>query len=223
MITTAILSEVFEYADSFINVFMQFDKKAFQQILDTDKRYNDLQDFEIEGGCSKQCIVFENTDFVVKWGINKVDHVAREAMIYNQAVHEHLSFLFPKTECIGFVHGKCIVKQEKAYSSHMDLHYTLEEEILQKVSTVRNTTWAMMNNTIYTLTTQSFDDDELINATWAKALVYYYGKKTAKRFIQFTIDNFINDLHTANIGYTPELRPIVLDFSGYNTERFWNF
>lgn len=58
----------------------------------------------VHDGATKICLVFEKTDFIVKWSYNCNDENSeslKECRIYACAVEAGLACFFPKTEILG--------------------------------------------------------------------------------------------------------------------------
>ena len=55
-------------------------------------------------GVTKICLIFEDTDFIVKWSYGcdcEIDESAKECDIYASAIEVNLACFFPKTEVLG--------------------------------------------------------------------------------------------------------------------------
>ena len=60
------------------------------------------------------------------------------------------------------------------------------------------------------------DDLHYINPIWTIRAIEYYGEERVLDFIQWAKDNGVaGDLHTGNIGFTAEGKPIILDWAGF--------
>lgn len=58
----------------------------------------------VNHGATKICLVFKDTDFIVKWSYeceDEEDESVKECNIYALAVEAGLAFIFPKTEILG--------------------------------------------------------------------------------------------------------------------------
>lgn len=49
---------------------------------------------------------------------------------------------------------------------------------------------------------------------WSRDFIEYYGDAVYDDFLNFLVENGINDLHSSNLGYK-DGRPIVFDYAGY--------
>lgn len=66
-------------------------------------------EIRVHDGATKICLVFNKTDFIVKWSYNCDDdnsESVKECRIYACAVEAGLGFFFPKTEVMGEM-GRC--------------------------------------------------------------------------------------------------------------------
>lgn len=57
-----------------------------------------------------------------------------------------------------------------------------------------------------------YDTD--LDLTWTRRAIQIYGKRFMKIFEKWTIEENVNDLHGANIGYLKRM-PIICDYAGY--------
>lgn len=180
----------------------------------------DIRKFSIYSGASKFCLVFKDTDFVLKWAhgydSQAYNEAVKEAEIYENAKCAGLECFFPKTKIFGEFNGIIFVAQEKIdfstadvpnvkYIKYNRIAHTTANRIKDKMQKQFNEACSNGNYT------------RPLNRQWAGMVLSLYGKRKAKQLCQFIIKHQINDLHSDNLGYKDD-RPIIFDFSGYSRD-----
>lgn len=163
-------------------------------------------------GVTKICLIFENTDFIVKWsyGYNcEIDESAKECDIYASAIEANLACFFPKTEVLGKWGEVTVIIQDKIDYCVEDCGYDKRQHYQQIGRTVTDNIY---NKMAFGFRTSHWDRH--LDETWAKMAISLYGKQVIKCLCDFIQKYKINDLHEKNIGYKND-KPIILDFSGY--------
>lgn len=127
---------------------------------------------------------------------NTYDYCEVEEKIFCDAEEEGLDFAFAATAYLGEAQTFPVYIQEKAKILNWDgkRKYSNEE-----ISTIRET--------------YKYDLEKL-SEVWVLDFIKCYGKKLFERFLQFTIDAHINDLHNGNVGYIGS-QPVLVDYSGF--------
>lgn len=180
----------------------------------------DIHKFSIYSGASKFCLVFKDTDFVLKWAredeFHTYNEAVKEAEIYENAKCVGLECFFPKTKIFGEFNGIIFVAQEKIDFSVIHVPKTKDAKYDRIVRTTTNHIKDKMQ--------KQFDEAcsnnkhaRVLNKRWAGMVLSLYGKRKAKQLCQFIIKHQINDLHSDNLGYKND-RPIIFDFSGYSRD-----
>lgn len=216
--------------------------KAISAIIPKDfSDCNDLKDFcptaEANGlsschlatGATKLAIIPKEEDFVIKVPFeyrydefsdefvpfeyaynseNNGDYCFSEYEAYLAAVDYGVGCFFPKTEIATIGISGAILIQEKC----KPLNQT-------DVSIIKNYSQDSMSKAWNIYDTAGFS----IHMGWMAKCVEVYGEELFKKLITFLEENeygqrAADDLHTGNIGYDKEGKPIILDFSGYNEE-----
>lgn len=168
---------------------------------------------KVYDGATKICLVFEKTDFIVKWSYECSDEESesvKECRIYACAVEAGLACFFPKTEIMGRWGDVTVIIQDKIDYSASDCNCDKKKEYRHIAQTVTNRIFEKMENGFKCHSGYDRDLDEI----WGKLVIALYGKRVTKKLCEFIREHKINDLHGANIGYKNN-KPIILDFSGY--------
>lgn len=191
-------------------------RRQVKELL-ADKGYSE-QEYLVQEGATKLCIIPKNADFVIKWSISYYDisddwdEALEEVSIYNKAVEAGLGMFFPKTEVFCIVNGITFVIQEKIDFSALNTPNRKADRYAYQTRTVSPAIVEKMNDCFCSIHRGRNLDD-----TWASMAIVLYGKRKCKALCQFITQHEINDLHLANIGYLRN-KPIILDFSGYHRD-----
>lgn len=167
----------------------------------------------VHDGATKICLVFDKTDFIVKWSYNCDDEHSeslKECRIYACAVEAGLACFFPKTEVLGKWGDVTVIIQDKVDYSVSDCSWDKKQHYQHIANTVTNRIFSKMEHGFRIGC--GYDRD--LDTTWGKLVISLYGKRVTKKLCEFIQEYKINDLHSSNIGYKND-RPIILDFSGY--------
>jgi hypothetical protein len=205
--------------DEVISLLVKLNIKPYDDAYDIERKLRGIHTgfrISVTDGSSKVCLIFKDLPFVVKWSTEDYGEAKREAEIYKKALANGLAKFFPATAHIATINGVDFVAQEKVDFSccHVpkakEIHYqrigrTTTDQIYRKI---QKDFYKADHHNGY---------GRVLDRTWAGMIISLYGKKVCKALCEFVIENAINDLHEANIGYKND-RPIILDFSGYNRD-----
>lgn len=159
-------------------------------------------------GATKGVLIFSKEFFVLKWSFDDTfDESMREVEVYEAAKVEGLEKIFPRTEFFyENKFGISFVKQQMVSSDCLSDNYDYCKTKRKSKHIKDSKAYDLVDDFFYT------PDNDL----WCIRAYHVYGKKFLRRFSDFTEEWLINDLHEANIGYLKN-RPVILDFSGYET------
>ena len=166
-------------------------------------------------GATKRVLVFERLGFVIKCdkrtSATANSYCKMEAQNYAKAVKMGIEkILLPTTVFCTAKDGTIFYKQP-IYKSNAEMdigkvkaraQYTVATDKREyKIDKVVNLFW----------------DSCAIgrNPEWMARAIQYYGYKFMRKVAEWTYLNDINDLHSGNVGYIGNYRPIILDYSGY--------
>lgn len=165
----------------------------------------------ITNGCSKNCLIFRNEDFVIKWCAYGREEAQKEISLYNLAKEKEIECFFPATELFATVNGIVFVKQEKIDACCDDLQSDKEKTYSRIGRTVSDKVFLKMSKEMRTAHPHY---GRIPNSLWVHMAISLYGKCRCKKFCEFLHTHKINDLHSGNLGYKNN-KPIVLDFCGF--------
>lgn len=168
--------------------------------------------FAYADGASKNCLIFRQENFVLKWVCgSRYNEAMEEVTMYQKAVSANLAQFFPRTEFLIKLNGIDFVMQEKIDCSVYNLPMDMRQKYERISRTASRRKCGKMEKEFQRVQGYKRDLDYL----WASMALVLYGKKACKALSKFIHENNINDLHDSNVGYKNN-RPIILDFSGYH-------
>lgn len=171
-------------------------------------------------GASKECLVFPDLGYVLKWSMETRD-AEREVAVYQEAVKANLADFFPATELAGYIisprDGEAIAFTAQQIisicASRVDWRETgLHARLSRIAKTVPDCRVSQIERQFRKADLNGYGRN--LNELWAKVAVSIYGKRKVIALCEFVKKYHINDLHGSNIGYIG-ISPIILDFSGY--------
>lgn len=174
----------------------------------------------ISNGATKECLVFPELGYVLKWSMETRD-AEREVAVYQEAVKANLADFFPATELAGYIisprDGEAIAftAQQIITNSAHKIHWQedgLKNRLVRIAKTVPDCRVSQIERQFRKADQNGYGRD--LNELWAKVAVSIYGKRKVIALCEFVKKYHINDLHGSNIGYIG-ISPVILDFSGY--------
>ena len=179
-------------------------------------------------GASKECLVFPQLGYVLKWSLETRD-AEREVAVYHEALEANLADFFPATELAGYVSNPrtgemtAFIAQQIVPTCARSI-YCESKGIGTRL---RNITKTVPECRVSQIARQ-FRKADLngygrdLDALWAKVAVSIHGKRKVIALCEFVKKFHINDLHGSNIGYIG-VSPVILDFSGYGVHDEFEF
>lgn len=160
--------------------------------------------FETASGLSKIVLIPNSKElsFVLKAPISKHDFCADEVRIYREAKRVGLSrvlapeIFFKEIEGIPFylqLRADELSRRDSSSSS-----FSIEAAIIGSFG----------ESAYYNIRERN------INEVLVSELIEYEGEEFTEEFLDFCLDEEVNDLHSGNYGYYSG-RPIIFDYSGY--------
>lgn len=183
------------------------------------KEYPEVR-VEASNGASKECLVFPDLGYVLKWSMETRD-AEREVAVYQKAVEANLADFFPATELAAYIvlptTGEAIAftaQQIISTNAHkiMWSEGGLKTRLLRIAKTVPDCRTNQIERQFRKADQNGCGRD--LDGLWAKVAVSLYGKRKVIALCEFVKKYHINDLHSSNIGYIG-ISPVILDFSGY--------
>ena len=171
-------------------------------------------------GVTKECLVFPELGYVLKWSIETRD-AEREVAVYQKAVDANLADFFPATMLAGYIvsprDGEAIAftaQQIITNSAHKICWAEggLQGRLVRIAKTVPDCRVNQIERQFRKAAQNGYGRD--LDGLWAKVAVSLHGKRKVIALCEFVKKYHINDLHGSNIGYIG-ISPVILDFSGY--------
>lgn len=172
-------------------------------------------------GASKECLVFPDLGYVLKWSTETRD-AEREVAVYQKAVEANLADFFPATELAGYIVPPHKGDDPIAFTAQQIItnsaHKILWNEggvktrLLRIAKTVPDYRIKQIERQFRKADLNGYGCE--LDGLWAKVAVSIYGKRKVIALCEFVKKYHINDLHGSNIGYIG-IFPVILDFSGY--------
>ena len=171
-------------------------------------------------GASKECLVFPDLGYVLKWSMETRD-AEREVAVYQKAVEANLADFFPATELAAYIvlptTGEAIafIAQQIISTNAHKIMWSeggLKTRLLRIAKTVPDCRTNQIERQFRKADQNGYGRD--LNELWAKVAVSLHGKRKVIALCEFVKKYHINDLHSSNIGYIG-ISPVILDFSGY--------
>lgn len=183
------------------------------------KEYPEVR-VDASNGASKECLVFPELGYVLKWSVETRD-AEREVAVYEKAVEANLGDFFPATELAGYIcfpHDETIafVAQQLISTTVQKIRWDEDSGLRIRLTQIAKTVPDCRVNQIsrqFSKADQNGYTREL-DELWAKTAVSLHGKRKCIALCEFVKKYHINDLHRSNIGYIG-VKPVLLDFSGY--------
>lgn len=176
-------------------------------------------------GASKEVLIFQTRGYVLKWS-DRCRDCEREAAIYTEAVKQGLEQFFPETVKVADWtdprNGQTIsiVAQQIVDCNTRHTSRQLDNRLSKITNTVPNVRHRQMDKAFKKADLNGYCRD--LSITWAKVVVSLYGKRKAIALCNFVNQFHINDLHRSNLGYIG-VKPVLIDFSGYNVKDEFQF
>ena len=171
-------------------------------------------------GATKECLVFPDLGYVLKWSTETRD-AEREIAVYQKAVEANLADFFPATELAAYIvlptTGEAIAftaQQIISTNAHniMWSEGGIKTRLLRIAETVPDCRISQIERQFRKADQNGYGRD--LDGLWAKVAVSLHGKRKVIALCEFVKKYHINDLHSSNIGYIG-ISPVILDFSGY--------
>lgn len=183
-------------------------RRTVSAYFDWKKYTRKLKKPSIKSACGATKLVLYFNDIVLKIpltgeGLRRINYCDQEAFNYKQAEREKIDDFFCPCEFIGRYYYK---------KGHSFPVYAME-----RVDVDVSRTEAIIDNSYSEgiLTTSSGSDISEDEASVFAVFSQWYSKDRVAYLIDFLREYEINDVHDANIGYTNEGVPVIIDYSGY--------
>lgn len=163
---------------------------------------------DVGSGATRRVFIFPKLGVVIKFPCDNHDYCAQEVAFYESAKSYGVEKMLLPIEKVGVTKSGIPLYIQPIYRT------TVEEMDWRK----RDKIWQRTKSTskISTLKAVSRGCYYSPNREWLARAIQIYGKKFMRSFEQWTRVHRVNDLHTQNIGYIGNYRPVLIDYAGYN-------
>lgn len=162
----------------------------------------------IKSACGATKLVLYFNDIVLKIpltgeGLRRINYCGQEAFNYKQAKLEKIDDFFCPCEFIGRYYYKKGHSFPVYAMERVDVNVSRTETIIDE----------SYSNGILTASNDSdISEDEIsVFAVFSQ----WYSEDRVVHLIDFLREYEVNDVHDANIGYTKDGLPVIIDYSGY--------
>lgn len=183
-------------------------RRTVSAYFDWKKYTRKLKKPSIKSACGATKLVLYFNDIVLKIpltgeGLRRINYCDQEAFNYKQAEREKIDDFFCPCEFIG----RYYYKKGRSFPVYA----------MERVDVDVSRTEAIIDNSYSEgiLTTSSGSDISEDEASVFAVFSQWYSKDKVAYLIDFLREYEINDVHDANIGYTNEGVPVIIDYSGY--------
>jgi hypothetical protein len=159
-------------------------------------------------GATRRVFIFPKLGVVIKFPDESTDYCEQEVRFYESAKAYGVERLLLPIEKVGVTKGGIPLYIQPIYKFTIAEMGCRQQEMVanrfrktRKVATVR----AVSHGCYYAP-----------NKDWMARAIQLYGKKFMRSFEEWTNTNHVNDLHSQNIGYIGNFRPVLIDYAGYN-------
>ena len=157
-------------------------------------------------GLTKAVLVFDELDWVVKIplhvdysrsdGGSITDYCERERFIYEQAKERGVAELFAESYFLMDFCGRPIYIMKKVEDNKEKISTDLYDKAISEG---------------YEIDFEYMEPEEQVE----ELFYYYYDDYLLQEYFAFCEDYGVNDVHTGNIGYDEDDKPVIIDYSGY--------
>lgn len=213
------LSEIKSFVEKQLLDLVEYDEETgtsshFLKFLRENTLFNflDFKDLEAEelekkgiyctNGLTKGVLVFDELDWVVKIplrvGFSRPDtnYCEREQFVYEQAKKRGIAEIFAESYFLMDFCGRPIYIMKKVEANEEKVSTDLYNKAISEGYEEEDF--------------QSMDSEEQVE----KLFYYYYDEDFLQEYFAFCDEYEINDVHTSNIGYDENDKPVIIDYSG---------
>jgi hypothetical protein len=214
------LSEIKSFVEKRLWDLVEYDEETgtFSRFLEflrenTLSNFLDFKNLEAEelekkglyctNGLTKGVLVFDELDWVVKipfhvdFPRSDTNYCERERFIYEQAKKRGVAEIFAESYFLMDFCGRPIYIMKKVEDNEEKVSTDLYNKAISEGYEEEHF--------------QGMESEEQVE----ELFYYYYEEDFLQEYFAFCEDYEINDIHTSNIGYDENDKPVVIDYSGY--------
>ena len=163
---------------------------------------------KVSSGATRRVFIFPKLGVVIKFPDESTDYCEQEVRFYESAKAYGVERLLLPIEKVGVTKGGIPLYIQPIYKFTIaEMGYRQQERVANRFRKTRKvaTVGAVSRGCYY-----------VPNRDWVARAIQIYGKKFMRSFEEWTNTNHVNDLHSQNIGYIGNFRPVLIDYAGYN-------
>lgn len=159
-------------------------------------------------GATRRVFIFPKLGVVIKFPCDSHDYCEQEIASYESAKKYGVEKLLLPIEKVGVTKGGIPLYIQPIYK------YTIAEMNRKQLDSLAK----RFRSTQKSATTRAVGRGCYYhpNREWLARAIQLYGKKFMLSFEAWTNAHRVNDLHSQNIGYIGNFRPVLIDYAGYN-------
>lgn len=163
---------------------------------------------KISSGATRRVFIFPKLGVVIKFPDESYDYCEQEVRFYESAKTYGVERLLLPIEKVGVTKGGIPLYIQPIYKFTIaEMGYNQQEAVAKRFRKTRK---------VATVRAVSRGCYHAPNGDWVARAIQLYGKKFMRSFEAWTKTHRVNDLHSQNIGYIGNLRPVLIDYAGYN-------
>ena len=163
---------------------------------------------EVSSGATRRVFIFPKLGVVIKFPDDEHDYCKQEVAYYESAKEYRVEKILLPIEKVGVTKGGIPLYLQPIYKTTVDeMSYKNRDKVAKRFQKTQNfaTVRAVSRGCYYSP-----------NRDWLARAIQIYGKKFMRSFEAWTNAHRVNDLHSQNIGYIGNYRPVLIDYAGYN-------
>lgn len=162
---------------------------------------------KISSGATRRVFIFPKLGVVIKFPYDSHNYCEQEVEFYESAKTYGVEKLLLPIEKVGITKGGIPLYIQPIYKFTInEMGWKKQEAVAKRFRKTRklDTLRAVSHGCYY-----SPDKD------WLARAIQLYGKKFMRSFEAWTNAHRVNDLHSQNIGYIGNFRPVLIDYAGF--------
>lgn len=162
---------------------------------------------KINSGATRRVFIFPKLGVVIKFPDESYDYCEQEVKFYESAKTYGVERLLLPIEKVGVTKGGIPLYIQPIYKFTInEMNYKQQEAVAKRFrKTQKNAITRAVGSSCYYAP----------NRDWLARAIQLYGKKFMRSFEAWTNAHHVNDLHSQNIGYVGNFRPVLIDYAGY--------
>lgn len=162
----------------------------------------------ISSGATRRVFIFPKLGVAIKFPCDDYNYCEQEVEYYESAKTYGVEKLLLPIEKVGVTKGGIPLYIQPIYKVTVDeMGWKQQDKVLKRMRKTRN---PALERTI------SHSCYYAPNRDWLARAIQIHGKKFMRSFEAWTNAHHVNDLHSQNVGYIGNFRPVLIDYAGYN-------